>query len=92
MSNFNITGKSAGNINIKVNKSSFISTPPTIVGGGKGEKGDKGDNGLSAYEIYMKHNPDPPMTEEEWANRFKSIGLSGEPDDYLTEYNNAKNL
>lgn len=34
--------------------------------GENGQPGDNGDNGLSAYEIYLKYNPDYEGDEEQW--------------------------
>ncbi len=38
--------------------------------GDKGDKGDNGDAGLSAYQIYLKYNPDYTGTEEEWIKEY----------------------
>lgn len=39
--------------------------------GPSGEQGIQGENGLSAYELFLKNNPDSTLTESEWIESLK---------------------
>lgn len=43
--------------------------------GDQGEKGNNGTDGMSAYEIYLKYNPDYTGSEEQWINDLVSGNL-----------------